>query len=152
MAGSPPRYVAKYGNTVVLTDSSTGVAGATRQGKRLYTSVFQMSCIGRITAMQGTQQYAWDTTGGPLTFTAGTSNKSMVAVPYRAAASSRALRREVSPSNSSMVAVPLEGHELLRRSTFNSGAAPRCPKIPDRLISKKRWDAPVFNAITDAVG
>ncbi|KAF2159768.1 hypothetical protein M409DRAFT_60540 [Zasmidium cellare ATCC 36951] len=151
MAGSPPRYVAKVGTGVVLTDSSTGTAGATRGGKKMYTSVFQVSCIGRVTAIQGTQQFAWDTTGGPLTFAAGNSNKSMVATPYRAVAP-KPVRRTISLSNSSMVGLPLEHHDLARRSIYNSGAAPRCPAIPDRLVAKKKWDAPVFTDITNAVG
>jgi hypothetical protein len=106
--GTPRQYVAKKSDgSVVLADEPTNDA-------RLTTSIFDVTCEGRITVRVGSQYYTWEASGnGSKMNTATGTPDTMYALPDSPAA----LKRR-------------------RRNKSQEGAAPRCNSRPRELEAR----------------
>ena len=115
LAGNTPQYIAKTSTgALVLTGSSTGTTVTRRNGQSIITSIFGVDCKGRITVTQAGQSYVWGINGATTSFTAGSSNKTMVVYSLQRKATMR----------------------KVRKSIYTEGAAPRCPNSPADLSAK----------------
>lgn len=108
---------------MVLTSTSTGVNGARRNGQQMYSSIFQVDCLGRITATVAGQKYYMDTANGALTFIAGESTYTLSALPL------------------TIINQP----SRFRRNTASFGVAPRCGSDPAGLVSSLKANARAVN-------
>ncbi|KJX93408.1 hypothetical protein TI39_contig4321g00009 [Zymoseptoria brevis] len=117
-----PKYVARAANgDVVLTDSSTGAAGQIVNERKLYTTIFGVSCQGFLSITQDGQPYTATTDKVKTTIVAGSDGgKSMMTLPV----------------------APIPSSRRRRRSLWNEGSAPRCPKNPDYLTGQVRVQYP----------
>lgn len=118
LAGSTPQYLAKTSQGgLTLTSSSTGATQVRRNGQNIITSIFGVDCKGRITVTQASTSYVWDISGETTRFTAGTSEKRMVAYSLKRAAT-------------------IDRSRVSRRNPWNEGQAPRCPASPPDLMAR----------------
>lgn len=80
-----PKFVAKAANgDIVLTDASTGAAGQTVNGQKLYTTIFGVNCQGFLSITQDGQSYTSNTDKGKINLIAASDGgKSMVSRTFR---------------------------------------------------------------------
>ncbi|OTB09274.1 hypothetical protein M426DRAFT_18647 [Hypoxylon sp. CI-4A] len=121
LLGETLKYVAKTSQGgLVLTSSSTGPTAVERDDQTIVTSIFGVDCKGKLSVTENGSPFTWDISadGASTTFTPGiaTSNRSMVAYSLRMKDASR--------------------RSIRAGTKYNSGAAPRCPKIPDDLVAR----------------
>ncbi|SMR58426.1 unnamed protein product [Zymoseptoria tritici ST99CH_1E4] len=128
-----PKFVAKAANgDIVLTDASTGAAGQTVNGQKLYTTIFGVNCQGFLSITQDGQSYTSNTDKGKINLIAASDGgKSMLTLPV----------------------TPIPSSRRRRRSIWNEGTAPRCPATPDFLTGQVRvQDPPVRPAQSNGCG